>query len=384
MAESIITKTFRFRIFPSKAQTTKLENTLDLCRDLYNSALQERREAYKLNKISLNYHNQANQLKEIKQTNLEYREIYSQVLQDVLKRVDKAFQNFFRRVKSKQSKVGFPRFKGKFRYNSFTFTQSGFTLTNSKLTLSKIGKIKIKLHRQIIGKAKTLTISRDLCGKWFACFSVETMQETLKPTNKAIGIDCGLKTFATLSDGNKIDNPRFFKRDEKRLAVSQRRFSEQPKVSKERNKKRKIVAKIHAKIRNRRNNFAHQESRKLVNSFDLIFFESLNVSGMMKSHHLNKAIADVSWNQMIGFTTYKAEYAGKICKTVNPRHTSTDCHNCGHRQKLTLDRRIFDCPSCHISIDRDFNASLNILAVGLNSLGNQSLEALFKRSLVRE
>ncbi len=192
--------------------------------------------------------------------------------------------------------------QNKFRYNSFTYAQSGFNLIDSRLTLSKIGKIKIKLHRAFVGKIKTLTISRDSCGKWFACFSVETAKEILEPTNKSVGIDVGLTTFAVFSDGEKINNPRFLKSDEKILATAQRRLSNQQKGSKERHAKRKIVVKIHNRIKNRRNNFAHQESRKLVNSYDKIFFEDLNVKGMMKNHCLAKSIADVSWNQMISFT----------------------------------------------------------------------------------
>jgi len=176
MSESIIQKTFRFRLFPSRAQKAKFENTLDLCRDLYNASLQERRDAYKINKVSLNYYTQAGQLKEIKESNPEYIGVYSQILQNVLKRVDGAFQSFFRRVKRKV-KAGFPRFQNKFRYNSFSYVQSGFSLTDNRLILSKIGKVKIKLHRSIVGKVKTLTISRDSCGKWFACFSVETAKE---------------------------------------------------------------------------------------------------------------------------------------------------------------------------------------------------------------
>jgi putative transposase len=250
MASNIIQKSYKFRIFPSKAQTTKLVNTLDLCRFLYNSALQERRDAYKLNRISLNYYDQANQLKEIKETSPEYKDVHSQISQDVLKRVDKAFQAFFRRIKTKQSKAGFPRFQNKQRYNSFTFAQSGFSLTDSKLSLSKIGKIKIKLHRQIIGKVKTLTISRDSCGKWFACFSVETAKEILEPTNRQVGIDAGLAIYAKFSDETEIDNPRFFRKSEKRLQTAQRRLSSQVKGSKERHQKRKIVAKIHSKIKN--------------------------------------------------------------------------------------------------------------------------------------
>lgn len=384
MAESIIQKSFRFRIYPSKAQITNLEYTLDLCRDLFNASLQERRDAYKLNRISLNYYDQANQLKEIKQTNPEYKDVHSQISQDVLKRVDKAFQSFFRRIKTKQGKAGFPRFQNKQRYNSFTFAQSGFSLTDNRLQLSKIGKVKIKLHRFIVGKVKTLTISRDSCGKWFACFSVETAKEILEPTNKSVGIDVGISTFAALSDGTEIDNPRFLKTDEKILANAQRRLSKQTKGSKERFKKRKIVAKIHNRIKNRRSNFAHQVSRFFVNSYDVIVFEDLNIKGMVKNHCLAKAISDVSWSQMIEYTSYKAANAGKKMLKVRPNFTSQDCSNCGNRQKMPLELRLYECSNCHISIGRDLNAAINIKTVGLNSLGNQSLEATSKPCLVVE
>lgn len=366
-------KTLKFRIFPSKAQVRKLESTLDICRELYNSALQERRDAWNLNRINIPNQDQEKQLPEIKKIREDLNLVYSQVLQDVLKRVDRSFQNFFSRVKRKE-KAGFPRFQGKSRYNSFTFKQSGFNLENGKLTLSKIGKIKIKLHREIIGKVKTLTISRDSCGKWFACFSIETKQETFQPTNNSVGIDCGIKTFAVLSDGIEIDNPRLFRRDEKRLAVAQRRLSKQPRGTKERYKKRKIVAKIHARIRNRRSNFAHQVSSFLVKNYDRIFFEDLNIKGMMKNHCLAKAIGDVAWSQTIQYTQYKAECAGRTVRMVNPRNTSQICSSCGETVKKDLSVRIHHCLNCGLKICRDLNAAINIKRLGLESLG-YALEA---------
>lgn len=367
-------KTFKYRIFPTKAQTSKLEATLGLCRELYNSALQERRDAWKLNRINISNQDQEKQLPEIKTIREDLNSVYSQVLQDVLKRVDRSFQNFFRRVKRKE-KAGFPRFQNKFRYNSFTYKQLGFSLSDEKLNLSKIGKIKIKLHREIIGKIKTLTISKDSCGKWFACFSVETTEESLEPINKSIGIDVGLKTFCTLSDGVEIDNPRFFRNSEKILATAQRRLSLQPKASKERHKKRQIVASIHNRIKNRRSNFAHQVSRFLVNSYDRIFFEDLNIKGMMKNHCLAKSIGDVAWNQTVQYTQYKAENADRTVRTVNPRNTSQICSSCGETVKKDLSVRVHHCSNCGLEICRDLNAAINILRIGLDSLGNQSLEA---------
>jgi putative transposase len=384
MAESIVIKNFKFRIFPSKAQTTKLAQTLDLCRDLYNASLQERRDAYKLNRISLNYYDQVNQLKEIKETNPEYKDVHSQISQDVLKRVDKAFQSFFRRVKQKQ-KAGFPRFQGKHRYNSLTFAQSGFCVSDSHLTLSKIGKVKIKLHRFIVGKAKTLTISRDFCGKWFACFSVETAKETLEPTNNVVGIDAGLAIYAKFSDETEIENPRFFRKSEKRLAKAQRRLSAQIKGSKERHQKRKIAAKIHNKIKNQRSNFTHQLSRFLVNNYDLIVFEKLQMLNMVKNHCLAKSISDASWGQLIEQTSYKAENAGRIMIQINPAYTSQTCRICGHCDKANRQTQaIFECVKCHHTENADLNAAKNILSLGLQRLGNQSLEATSKPCLVVE
>jgi putative transposase len=368
-------KTYKFRIFPSKSQTTKLENTLALCRELYNSALQERRDAWKLNRINITNQDQEKQLPEIKLIRNDLNNVHSQVLQDVLKRVDVSFQNFFRRVKTKQGKAGYPRFKNKFRYSSFTFKQSGFSLSGNKLTLSKIGKVKIKLHRQIVGKIKTLTVSKDSCGKWFACFSVETAKKILEPINQSVGIDVGLKTFCTLSDGVEIDNPRFFRNSEKILATAQRRLSKQIKGSKEHYKKRKIVAKIHNRIKNRRSNFAHQVSSFLVKSYDKIFFEDLNIKGMMKNHCLAKSIGDVAWNQTVQYTQYKAENAGRTVRTVNPRNTSQICSSCGETVKKDLSERTHHCSNCGLEICRDLNAARNILRIGLDSLGNQSLEA---------
>ncbi len=210
MDKSIITKSYKFRIYPSKTQTARLQKTLELCRELYNAALHERRAAWKINHISLRYSDQANQLVEIKETNAEYRDIHSQVLQNVLKRVETSFDNFFRRIKTAASRPGFPRFQGKSRYKSFTFPQSGFCLINGKIKISKIGKVKIKLHGAIVGKIKTLTVVRDTCGKWFVSFAVETTKDILEQTGKTVGIDCGIKFFAVLSDGTKINNPKFF------------------------------------------------------------------------------------------------------------------------------------------------------------------------------
>lgn len=355
-------KTFKYRLYPSKVQATRLNSILALCCELYNAGLQERRDAYRLERKSICYFEQAKQLPEIKKARPELNEIHSQVLQDVLRRLDRAFQAFFLRAKQRGVNAGFPRFKSRRRYYSLTYTQSGFGLKNGKLRLSKIGDVRIKLHRPVEGKVKTLTVTRSATGKWYACFSVEMEALTLPTNEKAIGIDVGLSHFATLSTGEQIDNPRFFRTDEKALAKAQRR------------KKRKAMARIHERIRFRRNNFAHQLSRALVSRFSLIVFEDLNIKGMVKNHCLSKSIQDASWNQLVQFTTYKAENAGRRSVRVDPRNTSLLCSACGTMVDKSLADRVHLC-RCGLRLDRDHNAALNILRLGLQTLGNNAKEA---------
>jgi putative transposase len=360
--QSIAQRTCKYRIYPSRAQTTRFNHTLALCCELYNAGLQERRDAYRLERKSVRYIEQANQLPEIKEIRPELNDIHSQVLQDVVRRLDKAFQAFFRRVKEHKGKAGFPRFKSRKRYDSFTYTQSGFALKDSKLRLSKIGDVRIKLHRPIDGKVKTLTVTRSATGKWYACFSVEVKTQPLPENHKAVGIDVGLASFATLSTGEQISNPRFFRSDEKALAQAQRQ------------KKRKVAARVHERIRFRRNNFAHQLSHALVSMFGLIVFEDLNIKDMIRNRRLSKSIQDAAWNQLIRYTTYKAADAGRAVRAVDPCGTSQRCSACGAVVRKALSQRIHDC-SCGLTLDRDVNAARNILGLGLQALGPMPKEA---------
>ena len=244
-----------------------------------------------------------------------------------------------------------------------------------KLRLSKIGRVKIKLHRPIEGKIKTLTMTRTATGKWFACFAVECELEPLPVITEAMGVDMGVSNFATLSTGEAIANPKFFRVEEKRLAKAQRKLSAAKKGSPERCKRRKVVARIHERIANQRRNFAHQESRKLVNQFAMIVFENLNISGMLKNHCLAKSIADAAWNQLVQLTTYKAAKAGRGAVQVNPCNTSKRCSRCGELVEKELRVRMHACVGCGLTIDRDHNAALNILALGLQSLPQLRIEA---------
>jgi putative transposase len=367
-------RSYKFRIYPTRAQVRVLERALGICCELYNAALQERRDAWRINKTSITYYIQQNQLPEIKAIRPELGMVHSQVLQDVLRRLDKAFDAFFRRVKSGE-KAGFPRFRARSRYNSLTYPQKGFSLRSNKLKLSKIGNVKIKLHRPVEGKIKTLTITRTATGKWFACFAVEVEHESLPDNQNAVGIDMGITNFATLSTGEVVDNPKFFRSEEKRLAKAQKKLSAAKKGSPERAKRRKVAAHIHERIANKRRDFAHKESRKLVNRFGVIIFENLNIRGMVKNHRLAKSISDAAWNQLIQYTAYKAECAGRCVRQVNPRNTSKICSRCGEIVEKDLSVRVHDCSSCGLVLDRDHNAAINILALGLQSIGHQTMEA---------
>ena len=367
-------RAYKYRIYPSHAQKTCLAGWLALCCELYNAALQERRDAYRVAHKSIAYKDQQYQLPEIKAIRPELKSIHSQVLQDVLRRLDKAFDAFFHRVKNGQ-KPGFPRFRSRARYDSFTFPQSGFAIESGKLRLSKIGRVKIKLHRQLKGKIKTLTITRSPTGKWFACFAVECGSDPLPQVSDAVGIDCGLERFSTLSTGEHTANPRFFRKYEKRLAKAQKKLSAATKGSQERKKRRKVVAQVHERIANKRRDFAHKESRKLVNRFAIIVFENLNIRGMLRNHCLAKSISDAAWNQLVRFTSYKAEKAGRCALQVNPRNTSQMCSGCSKIIGKDLRVRIHACSNCGLRLHRDQNAAINILALGLQSIGQATLEA---------
>ncbi len=366
---------FQYRVYPTKKQLHKLNETLEECRWLYNHLLEKRKETYEQTGKGLSLYGQQATFPIVKQERPSLDRVHSQVLQNVAVRVDLAFKAFFRRCKEGASDPGFPRFKGKGRYDSFTFPQSGFSITHdNRVVISKVGAIKMVYHRPLRGKVKTCTIHRSSTGKWYVSFSVECEPERLPENPEQVGIDVGLKTFATLSDGTEIENPRFFRKEEKALAKVQRKHSKLAKGTPERRKHRKVVARVHERIAFRRENFTHQHSRQIVNVHGVICVEDLHVNRMTHNHCLAKSIADASWSAFFAQLSSKAEEAGRAFVKVNPAYTSQTCSRCGHRQKMPLDVRIFDCPCCHAHLDRDLNAALNIRALGLQGLG-LSLEA---------
>jgi len=364
----LVRKAFQFRLRPTKKQAKALQGQLDECRWLYNQLLEQRKLAHEELGISLSKHQQQDLLPLLKAERLSLAQVHSQVLQNVNDRLDKAFQAFFRRCKGGE-KPGFPRFRGVHRYNSFCYPQSGFSLVGKELKLSKIGKIRVKMHRPIGGEIKTCTLRRNASGDWDVSFSCEVNVEPLHPKLEAIGIDVGLEHFATLSNGQEILNPRFFKRGEKALAKAQRKLSSLKKGTPERRRKGKAVAKIHERIGNQRKDFCHKESKKIIDRYQYICIEDLNIQKMIERSRLAKSITDASWNQFRLFLTYKAAEAGRKLGLANPAYTTQDCSQCKHREEKKLSERTHCCSRCGYKATRDLNAAQNILALGLDGLG---------------
>jgi putative transposase len=383
-------KAYKYRLYPNKEQAEKLQWTLDRARELYNAAIQERRDAWRMCQVSIGYNQQAAQLPEIKEVRPEYHKIHSQVLQDVLRRVKKAFDAFFRRVKEGQT-PGYPRFQGYGRYESFTFPQSGFSLTeDNRVCLSKIGTIKVKFPKgkkanPPVGEMKTCTMKRE--GQhWYVSFVCDVEQEVVyHPSEEAVGIDLGLLQFATLSDGSTIENPRHLRTSEHKLKKLQEALSRKKRGSKRRRKAAQRVGKAHRHTRNQRKDFQHKQARKLVSKYQTIVFEKLHSANMSKRPKpkqdgatgqylpngastkagLNKSILDAGWGQFQQICESKAACAGSHVLFVSPRYTSQMCSGCRVIQKKELDERWHEC-SCGCSLDRDHNAALNILRIGLS------------------
>jgi putative transposase len=356
-------KAYTFRIYPSKNQEVKLNRTLTTCRHLYNIALEERKRQAELNRLKrefqvfpwgkpewISYEYQANTLPSDK-TNIQ-KEVHSQVLQNTLKRLDRSFQNFFKGY-------GYPRFQGRNRYNTFSYPQSGFEINDMMLTLSKIGNIRIFQHRAIEGKLKTCTIKKDV-DQWYAIFTVDIENKIEKvPVKTKTGIDVGLESLITLSNGKQIEPQKFYRTSEKKLVRVQRELSRKKKGAANRNKQIIKVAKVHRRIRNQRKDFNHKTSIGLVKTFDYIVFEDLQIKNMVQNHHLAKSILDAGWGQIIRFTAYKAEYAGKTIELVDPYWTSQTCL-CGHHVPKKLSVRIHVCPSCNLILKRDHVSAILI------------------------
>jgi putative transposase len=341
-------KTYRFRIYPKKHQIESMNTMLNLSCELYNAMLQQRIYAYR-SKKKVNYRSQQDEIPELKKMFPEYGNIHSLVIQDVVHRVDRAFDNFFRRIserkKGKNIKAGFPRFKSIDRYNSMTYTQSGFRIMdNGHVWLSKIGEIRMFMHRSFTGDIKTVSVKHDSVGDWFITITVDnhkpdgkaaetesaTIQNILSEPISPVGIDMGLKSIITTSDDTHVEPPQYLRKSEKKLKKAQKQLSRKKKGSGKRSKAKNRVQKVHRKIQRQRDDFAHKVSTQLISSHDLIVFEDLNIKGMIRNHNLSKSISDAGWNKIIQYTMYKAESAGTMVILVDPRQTSQECSGCGN------------------------------------------------------
>jgi transposase len=376
-------KAYKFRLSPTKKQVGKLEWMLRRCKELYNAALEERQAAYRMCGVSVSYRMQAEQLPAIKQLREVYRDLHSQVLQDVLKRLDKAFQAFFRRVMNGET-PGYPRYKSGDRYHSITYPQGGFEILHgNRLHLCKIGHIRIKLHRTMKGKVKTCAIKRE-GEQWYAILTCEYLHDaalTFHPSLEEVGIDLGVKVFAMLSTGEAIENPRHLRQEENKITAAHRTIHRRKQGSHRRHRAKKQLARVYRKVRHRRRDFHHQTSRQLVKQYQVIVFEDLQIknltatpkpkkdeetgtylpNGAAAKAGLNKSILDAGWGGFVRLCASKAEEAGGTVVKVAPHFTSALCSGCGVVVPKDLSVRWHSCPDCGAELDRDHNAAVNIL-----------------------
>jgi putative transposase len=359
-------KTFKYRLLGNKFAFKKADEWLYHCRWLYNTALSQRIQIYRQNKKGISGYSQCNQLPELKECFPGYSEINSQTLQSVIERLSKSYDNFFRRIKKGGEKAGFPRFKGKDRYDSFTLKNTGWGLDGKNLIIRNIGRFKIRLSRLIEGDIKTITIKRE-SNKWYACFSCDNVLEKKLPTlDNSVGLDVGIKSFLVGSDGVIVDNPKFFRQSETLLRIRQRTLSRRRKGSARRKDAKILVSKCHEKVRNQRNDFLHKLANQYIKNYGTLIFEDLNINGMVKNHHLAKSISDAGWGKFYELCSYKAAEAGRNIVRINRfKPTSKECSQCGAiNQELKLSDRMWVCKVCGVLHDRDHNAAKNIHAAG--------------------
>ena len=357
-----IHKTFEYKIRPNRPFIEACERELEHSRQIYNAALEERINCYKMTGHTINYVEQSRHLTDARSLP-ELKAHLRTIQSDALERVEEAFVAFFKRVKRGTIKAGFPRFKGRDRYHTFSQkyeSQRACPLKGDKLTVPGVGSCRVRLSRPIEGRVKQLRITRRADG-WYALLVCELVKpEPLPATGESVGIDVGIKSFATLSNGEQIENPRFIRNASENLTKQQRRLSKKKRGSNNRKKAKQKVALAHLKVARARKDFHHKTTAKLVKRFDAIAVEDLNVKGMVKNHSLAKAISDVAWSAFFLILKSKAENAGRVFEKVNARFTSMACSHCGHVQKMPLAVRLFVCEACEFVLDRDHNAALNI------------------------
>jgi len=355
-------KSYKYKLNPNEEQKVLLNKHFGSIRFAYNYFLNERKKEYETNKQSLNYYDNARELTELKKQE-EYswlNEINSQSLQVSLKHLDDAYNGFFKK------RTGFPKFKSKHTKNSFKVPQF-VKLINGKLKIPKFDEpIDVIFHRSFSGKIKQCTISKTPTNEYFVSILVETTHNVLPKTGKSIGIDLGIKDFVITSEGYKYKNNRYTKTYQTLLKRAQQHLNKKTKGSNRYELQKLKVAKLHKKITNSRLDNLHKVSTELIKKYDTIILEDLNIKGMIKNHKLSKHIADASWSKFIELLTYKAEWNDKnIVKIDRFFPSSKTCNCCGYiNQNLDLSVREWTCPSCNTKLDRDLNASINILKEG--------------------
>jgi putative transposase len=392
MEQQSARKTYQYRLVPTPEQARALETVLLRCRTLYNVALEQRKTWWGRGQgIGVTYYQQAMELPDLKSDCPEYGEVHAQVLQDVLRRADKTYHAFFRRIQAGET-PGYPRFQGANRYHSFTYPQygNGAVLDSGILRLSKLGRIRIRLHRPLAGIPKTVTVSREADG-WYACFScAEVPTEPMLLTGKETGIDVGLKVFLVTADGEPVENPRYYRHAEKGLKKAQKRVSHRKKASKRWWKAVGQCAKKHQKVKRQRTDFHHKTALDLVRKYDVIYQEDLQVrnmsrrpapkpdgnggylhNGAARKAGLNMSINDAGWYTFRMILACKAEWAGKRVEAIPAAFTTQECSNrladgtvCGEQVKKSLSIRTHLCPRCGYIADRDENAARNIQWAG--------------------
>jgi putative transposase len=380
MSEMSVRKTFKEKLRPTPAQERALHGVLWRCRDLYNTALEQRITAYQRRHVSVSRFDQEAELKVIRAEFPEYAAIHSHILQDVLARLDKTYQAFFRRIQQGE-KAGFPRFKGRNRFHSFTYKEygNGARLDNGYLILSKIGRISVHWSRPVQGTPKTVTISKEADGWYVAISCAEVPVQPLPPTGQETGIDLGIEAFATLSDGARILTPGYYCRAERYLAKCQQRIAKRKRGSARRRKAVVRLAKAHQKVRRQRQDFHHKTALQLVRSNDVMYHEDLQVRNMVQNHHLAKSIQDAGWTTFLAILAYKAACAGRQVVAVNPAFTSQICSGCGVLVQKGLSIRWHSCLDCGTELHRDHNAAKNIKWRGQRLRGLAGLPAGLNR-----
>lgn len=345
-------RTYKFRIYPSKKQEQKMNRHLWLAKNLWNELLAHAKQLYA--DYGLFPTRTALQLM------VKNYGFFSQAQQEVAHRLDRAIIRYLRRRKH-DKRAGFPRFKSFDRMKSLAYPQRGFSL-EKKLWVYPFGEISIVKHRSVSGVIKTLSLKRESSGKWFAILCAEQPKNRVeRPVSQPVGIDLGLHSFATLSNGESISNPRHLKKYEEKLASMQRKLSLKKKKGKNRRKAKLGVARIYEKVKNTRRDFLHKTTTRLVNAYSLIAIENLACKDMIEQN-FGKQINDAGWNMFANMLCYKAENAGSRVVFVNPKNTTKECSQCGKAQNMPLFERIYRCTQCGMRKDRDLNAAQNILA----------------------